>query len=93
MWTNIDLPIPKRRSIGTDVTSNPIPDQVIHTQIFEYNSIITPTADPRRVSGSHGTLFKNRPGEATAGEITTSLTQKLMPPILLDAWRGLRKRR
>jgi hypothetical protein len=45
------------------------------------------------VSGSHGTLFKNRPGEATAGEITTSLTQKLMPPILLDAWRGLRKRR
>jgi Rps23 Pro-64 3,4-dihydroxylase Tpa1-like proline 4-hydroxylase len=44
------------------------------------------------VSGSHGTLFKNRPGEATAGEVTTSVMHKFVPPIVLDAWRRLRKR-
>jgi len=43
------------------------------------------------VSESHGTLFKNRPGEATVGEVTVSFAQRLAPPILLDAWRNLRK--
>jgi Rps23 Pro-64 3,4-dihydroxylase Tpa1-like proline 4-hydroxylase len=43
------------------------------------------------VSQSHGTLFKNRPGEATVGEVTVSFAQRIVPPIVLDAWRN-RKR-
>ena len=44
------------------------------------------------VSQSHGTLFKNRPGEATVGEVTTSFAHRLVPPILVDAWRNLKNR-
>jgi Rps23 Pro-64 3,4-dihydroxylase Tpa1-like proline 4-hydroxylase len=44
-------------------------------------------------SESHGTLFQNRPGEATAGEIATSFVRSLMPPIVMDTWRSLRNRR
>ncbi len=44
------------------------------------------------VSSSHGTLFKNRPGEATAAEIRTSFAKSLVPPLLLDVWRGLKHR-
>jgi Rps23 Pro-64 3,4-dihydroxylase Tpa1-like proline 4-hydroxylase len=44
------------------------------------------------VSQSHGTLFKNRPGEATVGEVTVSLAHRIVPPIVLDAWHNLRRR-
>jgi Rps23 Pro-64 3,4-dihydroxylase Tpa1-like proline 4-hydroxylase len=43
------------------------------------------------VSESHGTLFKSRPGEATASDVTTSLAKKVVPPVLIDLWRGLKK--
>jgi Rps23 Pro-64 3,4-dihydroxylase Tpa1-like proline 4-hydroxylase len=44
------------------------------------------------VSVSHGTLFKNRPGEATAAEVRTSFAQSLIPPVMLDLWRSLKQR-
>ena len=75
---------------GNPVPVNCPPNRSRRSLAFYYYTNGRPE---KEVSESHGTLFKNRPGEATAGEITTSLTQKLMPPILLDAWRGLRKRR
>jgi Rps23 Pro-64 3,4-dihydroxylase Tpa1-like proline 4-hydroxylase len=43
------------------------------------------------VSESHGTLFKNRPGETTAAEMTSSLVHRLMPPVVVDAWRKLKR--
>jgi Rps23 Pro-64 3,4-dihydroxylase Tpa1-like proline 4-hydroxylase len=43
------------------------------------------------VAESHGTLFRNRPGEATAGEKRRDLITQLTPPILLDLYRGLKK--
>jgi Rps23 Pro-64 3,4-dihydroxylase Tpa1-like proline 4-hydroxylase len=43
------------------------------------------------VSELHGTLFRNRPGEGTAGEVATSLVQRLVPPIMLEVWRSLSK--
>jgi len=44
------------------------------------------------LAGEHGTLFRNRPGEATAAEVRTDLITRLTPPILLDFYRGLKKR-
>ncbi len=44
------------------------------------------------VSVSHGTLFKNRPGEATAAERRTTFAQSLVPPIMLNIWRSLKNR-
>ena len=44
------------------------------------------------VSASHGTLFKNRPGEASAAEIRTAFAKSLIPPIMLDFWRNLKDR-
>ena len=43
------------------------------------------------VSDSHGTLFRNRPGEATSGEKRKDLITQLTPPILLELYRGLKK--
>jgi hypothetical protein len=43
------------------------------------------------VSESHGTLFKNRPGEATAGEVATSLAHQWIPPIVINAWKSLKR--
>jgi len=43
------------------------------------------------VSQSHGTLFKNRPGEATVGEVTVSFAHRIVPPIVLDLWRSLKR--
>jgi Rps23 Pro-64 3,4-dihydroxylase Tpa1-like proline 4-hydroxylase len=74
---------------GNPVPVNCPPNRSRRSLAFYYYTNGRPATD---VSVSHGTLFKNRPGEATAGEITTSLAQKLMPPIILDVWRGLRKR-
>jgi Rps23 Pro-64 3,4-dihydroxylase Tpa1-like proline 4-hydroxylase len=45
------------------------------------------------VSESHGTLFRNRPGEATAGEVANSLTKKLVPPLFFDIYRYLKRPR
>jgi Rps23 Pro-64 3,4-dihydroxylase Tpa1-like proline 4-hydroxylase len=44
------------------------------------------------VSDSHGTLFKNRPGEATVSESAASFAQRMIPPVVLDAWRKRRKK-
>ena len=44
------------------------------------------------VSMTHGTLFQNRPGEATAAEVRMTLAKKLLPPVMLDLWRGLKQR-
>ena len=44
------------------------------------------------LSGEHGTLFRNRPGEAMAAEIRDGLITRLTPPILLDLYRGLKRR-
>lgn len=44
------------------------------------------------VSEDHGTIFRNRPGEATAGEISKDLITRLTPPILLDLYRGMKRR-
>lgn len=44
------------------------------------------------VSTSHGTLFRNRPGEATAAEKRTTFAKSLVPPIMLDIWRSLKGR-
>lgn len=44
------------------------------------------------VSQAHGTVFKNRPGEGTVGEVTVSFAHRIVPPIVLDAWRNLRRR-
>lgn len=43
------------------------------------------------VSESHETLFENRPGEATAGELATSLTHQWIPPVLVNAWSSLKR--
>lgn len=44
------------------------------------------------VSGNHGTLFRNRPGEATAGEVRKGLLTQLAPPLLVDLYRSLKRR-
>ena len=44
------------------------------------------------VSEGHGTLFRNRPGEATAGEARAALLSRLVPPIVMDMYRNLRRR-
>jgi Rps23 Pro-64 3,4-dihydroxylase Tpa1-like proline 4-hydroxylase len=74
---------------GNPVPVNCPPDRSRRSLAFYYYTNGRPAEE---VSGSHGTLFKNRPGEATAGEVTTSLVHKFVPPIVLDAWRRLRKR-
>jgi Rps23 Pro-64 3,4-dihydroxylase Tpa1-like proline 4-hydroxylase len=74
---------------GNPVPVNCPPDRSRRSLAFYYYTNGRPAEE---VSGSHGTLFKNRPGEATAGEVTTSVAHKLVPPIVLDAWRRLRKR-
>src|SRR5271155_4790635 len=74
---------------GNPVPVNCPPNRSRRSLAFYYYTNGRPADE---VSGSHGTLFKNRPGEATAGEVTTSLVHKLVPPIVLDAWRRLRKR-
>jgi Rps23 Pro-64 3,4-dihydroxylase Tpa1-like proline 4-hydroxylase len=74
---------------GNPVPVSCPPDRSRRSMAFYYYTNGRPADE---VSGSHGTLFKNRPGEATAAEVTTSVVHKFVPPIVLDAWRHLRKR-
>jgi Rps23 Pro-64 3,4-dihydroxylase Tpa1-like proline 4-hydroxylase len=74
---------------GNPVPVNCPPNRSRRSLAFYYYTNGRPAEE---VSGSHGTLFKNRPGEATVGEVTTSWVHKLVPPIVLDAWRSLKKR-
>ena len=39
-----------------------------------------------------GEGFTNRPGEATVGEVNVSFAHRIVPPIVLDAWRNRRRR-
>ena len=73
---------------------NPVPvncpaDRSRRSLAFYYYTNGRPAGE---VSQSHGTLFKNRPGEATVGEVTKSFAHRIVPPILLDAWQSLKKR-
>ena len=45
------------------------------------------------LSVEHGTLFKNRPGEATAGEIRRAFLDQITPPILFDLYRSFKSRK
>jgi Rps23 Pro-64 3,4-dihydroxylase Tpa1-like proline 4-hydroxylase len=77
----------------TSYHGNPVPvscppDRSRRSLAFYYYTNGRPAGE---VSESHGTLFKNRPGEATVGEVTTSLVHRIIPPIVLDAWRNLRR--
>lgn len=74
---------------GNPIPVNCPPGRSRRSLAFYYYTNGRPTKD---VSVSHGTLFKNRPGEATAGELVTSLTQKLIPPIILDVWRNVKRK-
>jgi Rps23 Pro-64 3,4-dihydroxylase Tpa1-like proline 4-hydroxylase len=65
------------------------PDRSRRSIAMYYYTNGRPTSE---VSESHGTLFRNRPGEATAGEMATSLAHKLVPPVLVDAWRAVKRR-
>jgi Rps23 Pro-64 3,4-dihydroxylase Tpa1-like proline 4-hydroxylase len=44
------------------------------------------------VSATHATLFRNRPGDATAAEMRTAFAKGLVPPLMLDLWRSLKGR-
>jgi len=46
----------------------------------------------KEVSSSHGTLFRKRPGEGTAKEVSKDLVRDLFPPILWNAMKEVRKR-
>jgi Rps23 Pro-64 3,4-dihydroxylase Tpa1-like proline 4-hydroxylase len=74
---------------GNPVPVNCPPGSSRRSLAFYYYTNGRPTGE---VSQSHGTLFKNRPGEATVGEVTTSFVHRIVPPIVIDAWRSLRKR-
>jgi Rps23 Pro-64 3,4-dihydroxylase Tpa1-like proline 4-hydroxylase len=77
----------------TSYHGNPVPvscppDRSRRSLALYYYTNGRPTGE---VSQSHGTLFKNRPGEATVGEVTVSFAHRIVPPIVLDAWRNLRR--
>ena len=74
---------------GNPVPVNCPPDRSRRSLAFYYYTNGRPTGE---VSQSHGTLFKNRPGEATVGEVTMSFAHKIVPPIVFDAWHNLKKR-
>lgn len=74
---------------GNPVPVNCPPGRSRQSLAFYYYTNGRPAGE---VSQSHGTLFKNRPGEATVGEVTASLAQRMVPPVLLDAWRSLKRR-
>jgi Rps23 Pro-64 3,4-dihydroxylase Tpa1-like proline 4-hydroxylase len=74
---------------GNPVPVNCPPDRSRRSLAFYYYTNGRPAGE---VSQSHGTLFKNRPGEATVGEVTMSFAHKIVPPIVFDAWQNLRKR-
>ena len=74
---------------GNPTPVNCPPDRSRRSLAFYYYTNGRPAGE---VSQSHGTLFKNRPGEATVGEVAVSFAHRIVPPILLDAWRNLRKR-
>lgn len=71
---------------GNPVPVNCPPDSSRRSLAFYY----TNGRPAGEVSQSHGTLFKNRPGEATAGEMTSSFAHRIVASIVLDAWRNLR---
>lgn len=73
---------------GNPVPVNCPPDRSRQSLAFYYYTNGRPAGE---VSQSHGTLFRHRPGEATVGEMTTSLSHRIVPPILMDAWRSLRR--
>ena len=78
----------------TSFHGNPVPvscppDRSRRSLAFYYYTNGRPAGE---VSQSHGTLFKNRPGEATVGEVTVSFAHRIVPPIVLDTWRNLRRR-
>jgi Rps23 Pro-64 3,4-dihydroxylase Tpa1-like proline 4-hydroxylase len=64
------------------------PDRSRRSLAFYYYTNGRPAGE---VSHSHGTLFKNRPGEATVGEMTVSFAHRIVPPFVLDAWHNLKK--
>lgn len=74
---------------GNPVPVSCPPDRSRRSLAFYYYTNGRPAGE---VSESHGTLFKNRPGEATVGEVTVSFAHRIVPPIVLDAWRRMRKR-
>jgi hypothetical protein len=74
---------------GNPVPVSCPPDRSRRSLAFYYYTNGRPAGE---VSQSHGTLFKNRPGEATVGEVTVSLAHRMIPPIVLDAWRNRRRR-
>ena len=74
---------------GNPVPVSCPPDRSRRSLAFYYYTNGRPAGE---VSQSHGTLFKNRPGEATVGEVTVSFAHRIVPPIVLDAWRNLRRR-
>ncbi len=65
------------------------PDRTRRSLAFYYYTNGRPAGE---VSQSHGTQLKNRPGEATVGEMTVSLAHRIVPPIVVDAWHNLRRR-
>ncbi len=73
---------------GNPVPVSCPPDRSRRSLAFYYYTNGRPAGE---VSRSHGTLFKNRPGEATVGEMTTSFAHRIIPPIVVDAWRNLRR--
>jgi Rps23 Pro-64 3,4-dihydroxylase Tpa1-like proline 4-hydroxylase len=73
---------------GNPVPVSCPPDRSRRSLAFYYYTNGRPAGE---VSQSHGTLFKYRPGEATVGEVTTSFAHRIIPPIVLDAWRNLRR--
>jgi Rps23 Pro-64 3,4-dihydroxylase Tpa1-like proline 4-hydroxylase len=73
---------------GNPVPVSCPPDRSRRSLAFYYYTNGRPATE---VSQSHGTLFKNRPGEATVGELTTSFAHRIIPPIVVDAWRNLRR--
>jgi len=74
---------------GNPVPVSCPPDRSRRSLAFYYYTNGRPAGE---VSQSHGTLFKNRPGEATVGEVTVSLAHRIVPPIMIDAWHNLRRR-
>jgi Rps23 Pro-64 3,4-dihydroxylase Tpa1-like proline 4-hydroxylase len=74
---------------GNPVPVSCPPDRSRRSLAFYYYTNGRPAGE---VSQSHGTLFKNRPGEATVGEKTVSFAHRIVPPIVLDAWRNLKRR-
>jgi len=73
---------------GNPVPVSCPPDRSRRSLAFYYYTNGRPAGE---VSQSHGTLFKYRPGEATVGSVTTSFAHRIIPPIVVDAWRNLRR--